>query len=92
MLSWSGDTPGLSKLALLTGHNSYMACRYCDLWGIYSNHIYYPTIPPSNKMNDVYDPLNLPKRAHKDYKTRTEQIIKIPPSKIRDTLASNLGK
>ena len=43
-------------------------------------------------MNDVYDPLNLPKRAHKDYKTRTEQIIKIPPSKIRDTLASNLGK
>ena len=43
-------------------------------------------------MNDVYDPSNLPKRAHKDYKTRTEQIIKIPPSKIRDTLASNLGK
>jgi hypothetical protein len=31
VLSWSGDTPGISKLALLTGHNSYMGCRYCDL-------------------------------------------------------------
>lgn len=72
-----------------------MACRYCDLRGIYNNHIYYPTIPPdkNHKINKTYDPSNLPKRTHKDYKTRIEQIIKIPlPSRMRDVLASDLGK
>jgi hypothetical protein len=49
-------------------------------------------MPPSNEMNDVYDPLNLPKRMHQDYKMRIEQIVKIPSSKTRDTLASKLGK
>lgn len=92
MLSWSGDTPGLSKLALLTGHNSYMACRYCDIRGIYNNHIYYPTTSPSKQINEIYDPLNLPKRTHKDYKTRIDQIVKIPPSKARDKLISDSGK
>ena len=92
MLSWSGDTPGISKLASLTGHNSYMACRYCDIRGIYNNHIYYPTTPPLDEMNNTYDPSNLPKRTHKDYKTRVEQIIEIPPSRAHDKLASNLGK
>ena len=91
VLSWSGDTPGLSKLAYLTGHNSYMACRYCDLRGIYNNHIYYPTTPPSDEMNETYHPLNLPKRTHEDYKARIEQIVGMPPSRARDALASNLG-
>jgi len=45
VLTWSGDTPGISKLMCLTGHNSYMGCRYCDLKGVYSNHVYYPTTP-----------------------------------------------
>jgi hypothetical protein len=93
VLSWSGDTPGLSKLALLTGHNSYMACRYCDLRGIHCNHVYYPTIPPlSDEINETYDPSNLPKRTHADYKTRMEQIIAMPRSRARDELASDLGK
>src|SRR5438045_6717110 len=92
VLSWSGDTPGISKLALLTGHNSYMGCRYCDLRGIYNNHIYYPTTPPLNGVNETYDPSNLPKRTHEDYKTRIEQIVTILPSRARDVLASNSGK
>jgi hypothetical protein len=94
VLSWSGDTPGISKIALLTGHNSYMACRYCDLRGIYNNHIYYPTTPPSdaNNTNETYDPSNLPKRMHSDYVTRIGQIVTIEPSRTRELLASNLGK
>jgi hypothetical protein len=91
VLSWSGDTPGVSKLALLTGHNSYMACRYCDLRGMYNNHIYYPTTLP-DEINQTYDPSNLPKRTHEDYKTRIEQIVKTPSSRTRNALASDLGK
>jgi hypothetical protein len=69
-----------------------MACRYCDLRGIYNNHIYYPTTPPvNNKTNKAYDPSNLPKRTHNDYKARIEQIVTTSPSKTR-ALASDLGK
>lgn len=70
-----------------------MACRYCDLRGIYTNHIYYPTTPPSERINKTYyDPSNLPKRTHEDYKSRIEKLTKIPPSRTRDLLASDLGK
>jgi hypothetical protein len=69
-----------------------MACRYCDLRGIYCNHIYYPTTPPSVEINKTYDPSNLPKRTHKDYKERIERILTIPPSRKRDELATDLGK
>jgi len=68
-----------------------MACRYCDLRGIYNNHVYYPTTPPSNVINETYNPSNLPKRTHRDYKTRIEQIEKIPPLRTRNALASDLG-
>ena len=72
-----------------------MACRYCDLWGIYNNHIYYPTTPPSdaNNTNETYDPSNLPRRMHSDYVTRIGQIVSTKPSsRTRELLASNLGK
>jgi len=68
-----------------------MACHYCDLQGIYNNHIYYPTIPPSDKNNNTYDPSNLPKRTHSDYKTRIKQIEKLPPSQKCNELASKFG-
>ena len=75
------------------GHNSYLACRYCDLRGMYHNHVYYPTTPPSDasNTNEIYDSSNLPKRIHNDYVARIEQIVTIPPSRIRE-VASNLGK
>jgi hypothetical protein len=69
-----------------------MACRYCDLRGIYNNHIYYPTTPPSGEVNRTYDPSNLPKRTHNDYMTRVGQIVVLSPSKARNILASNLSK
>ncbi|EXX65559.1 hypothetical protein RirG_132090 [Rhizophagus irregularis DAOM 197198w] len=68
-----------------------MACRYCDLRGIYNNHVYYPTTPPSIETYKTYNPSDLPKRTHRDYKIRIEQITTIPPSRTHDTLISDLG-
>ncbi|GES98992.1 transposase domain-containing protein [Rhizophagus clarus] len=64
-----------------------------DTPGIYNNHIYYPTTPPSdaNNTNETYDPSNLPRRMHSDYITRIGQIVTIEPSRTRELLASNLG-
>ena len=67
VVSWSGDIPALAKLMCTTGHNSYQGCRYCNLCGIWENHIYFPTKPPKNKKEITYDPNNLPKRTHQDY-------------------------
>jgi len=71
-----------------------MGCRYCDLRGIYNNHIYYPTTPPSdgNNTNETYDPSNLPKRTHSDYVARIGQIVTMPLSRTRELLASDLGQ
>ena len=72
VLSWSGDTPGLTKLMNLTGHNSYKGCRYCNICGIYKNHVYFPTMPPREKKNEYeqYDPKNLPMRSHNQFKNQ----------------------
>ena len=69
-----------------------MACRYCDLRGIYSNHVYYPTIPPPDNPSKSYDPLDLPIRTHEDFKTRIKRIEKMPLSKSCDNMTSELGK
>ncbi|GES97105.1 transposase domain-containing protein [Rhizophagus clarus] len=65
----------------------------CLLEGIYNNHIYYPTTPPSdaNNTNETYDPSNLPRRMHSDYVTRIGQIVTIELLRTRELLASNLG-
>ncbi|CAG8727529.1 8692_t:CDS:2, partial [Racocetra persica] len=55
VLSWSGDTPALTKLMGLTGHNSYKGCRYCNIKGIYFSHIYYPTKPPRDQEENGQD-------------------------------------
>ncbi|RIB11189.1 hypothetical protein C2G38_1978657, partial [Gigaspora rosea] len=67
VVSWSGDTPALAKLMCTTGHNSYQGCRYCNLSGIWENHVYFPTKPPKNKQGTIYNPNNLPRRIHQDY-------------------------
>jgi len=43
-LAWTGDIPALSKIMFLTGHNSYMGCRFYNLRGTLgsNNHVYYP--------------------------------------------------
>ncbi|CAG8571192.1 9608_t:CDS:2 [Dentiscutata erythropus] len=74
VLSWSGDMPALTKLMGLTGHNSYSECRYCNIVGIYSSHVYYPTKPPRGKEGKTYDPANLPLRTHNEFKRRIQEI------------------
>ncbi|CAG8854910.1 42574_t:CDS:2, partial [Gigaspora margarita] len=72
VIFWCGDIPAISKLMYITGHNSYMGCRFCDIRGIISgepnkNHVYYPLIPPSGRKLPIYNLDNLPLRTHKSY-------------------------
>jgi hypothetical protein len=83
-LSWSGDTPGLTKLMGLTGHNSYKGCRYCNIKGVYSNHIYYPTTN--------YDVNDLPLRFHDEYKKNILDIEHATTQKETVALRQNYGK
>ena len=71
VVMWTGDIPAISKLMNITGHNSYMGCRFCYLKGIYcynSKHVYYPCTMPKNYKDSDYDPLNLPKRTEHSFK------------------------
>jgi hypothetical protein len=48
IILWTGDIPAMTKVMHLTGHNSYMGCRFCYIKGTYcqqSRHIYYPCNP-----------------------------------------------
>ena len=35
IILWTGDIPAMTKVMHLTGHNSYMGCRFCYIKGIY---------------------------------------------------------
>ena len=72
VLLWTGDIPAISKLVNLTGHNSYMGCRFCNLRGVYSQHIYYPLQYEDSTI--IYDPYNLPNRNHEEYLEDIEEI------------------
>lgn len=53
-----------------TGHNSYKACRFCSIRGIYcqgNRHVYFPLKPPMNMSGCQYNSENLPLRTHEDY-------------------------
>jgi len=78
ILSLSGDIPALSKVMCITGHNSYKACRFCSILGIYcqkNRHVYFPLKPPTNVSGCQYDPTNLPLRTHEEY-TCDANIVK----------------
>ena len=54
----------------ITGHNSYKACRFCSILGIYcqrNRHVYFPLKPLTNVSECQYDPTNLPLRTHEEY-------------------------
>jgi len=74
VVSWSGDTPGLTKLMCLTGHNSYKGCRYCDIRGINMNHVYFLTMPPIGEDDNykTYNLNNLPMRNHEQFERRIQ--------------------
>jgi hypothetical protein len=91
VVSWSGDTPGLTKLMGITGHNSYQGCRYCNLRGIFINHIYYPTTPPKGFNSKRYDATNLPNRTHKEWQERLKLIRKAKTGTERNQLINKYG-
>ena len=93
VLSWSGDTPGLTKLMYLTGHNSYKGCRFCNIRGTYFNHVYFPTMPPMGMEdnNETYDPENLPLRTHGQFKNRISQLNQQNSAKKRKNLEVEFG-
>lgn len=50
----------------VTGHNSYVGCRFCYLKGVYckpSRHVYFPCKMPNGVDDADYDPSNLNKRT-----------------------------
>ena len=66
IILWTGDIPAITKLMCLTGHNSYMGCRFCYVKGVWcqqSRHVYYPCSMPRDSDIQDFDPLNLPKRT-----------------------------
>ncbi|RIB20722.1 hypothetical protein C2G38_1920343, partial [Gigaspora rosea] len=70
VLSLSGDLPALAKVMYTTGHNSYKACRFCSIQGIYcqrNRHVYYPLKPSTGMSGRRYDPKDLPLRTHENY-------------------------
>ena len=92
VLSWSGDTPGLTKLMCLKGHNSYKGCRFCNIRGIYTNHIYFPTTPPiSREECSIYDPENLPLRTHNQFRDCIHQLNQANTLKKRNELETEFG-
>ena len=67
-MAWTGDIPALSKIMFLTGHNSYMGCRFCNLQGTLglNNHVYYPL------QNN--NPKQLSIRTHNEMLNKIEQL------------------
>ena len=72
---WTGNILVITKVLNLTGHNSYMACWFCNICGIYYNHIYYPLNSSLHSLS--YDILNLPMRSHKEYSENVTNIKEI---------------
>lgn len=67
--------------------------QYCNIRGIWLNHIYYPTTPPSNfENNTTYDIFVLPNRIYEEWQQRLEKIHKSKVGKMRDTLVNKYGK
>ena len=71
IIMWTGDIPAITKIMCLTGHNSYMGCRFCYIKGVYCSnrkHIYYPCNMPKGYTNSNYDPSNLNKRTEQSFR------------------------
>ena len=54
----------------ISGHNAYSGCRFCYLYGTYSEtarHVYFPLSPSRGYNGTIYDPKNLPMCSHNSY-------------------------
>jgi len=77
IIMWTGDIPAITKIMCLSGHNSYVACRFCYLRGVYCSnrrHIYYPCSMPMHYENPSFSPSNLNKRTKESYE-RDIQLV-----------------
>ena len=92
VLSWSGDTPGLTKLMCLTGHNSYKGCHYCNIKGFYMNHVYYPSTSPIGFDSINYDLNNLPLRSNEEYKKIIQDLERTTTQQETKDLQRKYGK
>jgi hypothetical protein len=73
ILAWIGDLPAISKVVCLTGHNSYLGCRFCNIRGTLNkmnNHVYYP-------LQQNIDPKRLPLRTHDEMLNSVNQIERL---------------
>lgn len=70
----------------LTGHNSYKGCRFCNIRGIYTNHVYFPTMPPIGEDDNyiTYDPNNLPMRNHEQFKEQIQQLGRANSNNVQE--------
>lgn len=93
IIMWTGDIPAITKIMCLTGHNSYVACRFCYLRGVYCSnrrHIYYPCSMPIHFENPNVDPFNLNKRTKDNYErdillVENEHQITLKKENIKNT-------
>jgi hypothetical protein len=96
---WTGDIPAITKIMHLTGHNSYMGCRFCYLKGVYcqqSRHVYYPCSMPvsedsDNQVIQNFDPLNLPKWTPHAFELDILNIENEHQNTIKQSLIKNSG-
>ena len=90
---WTGDIPAITKIMHLTGHNSYLGCRFCYIKGTYchhSKHVYYPCSIPDIQQQD-FDPSNLPKRTPQSFERDISNIENEDQNTVRQSLIKNLG-
>jgi len=93
IIMWTGDIPAITKIMCLSGHNSYAACRFCYLRGVYCSnrkHIYYPCSMPTHYENPSFDPSNLNLRTKESYESdillvESEQQINLQKKNIKKT-------
>lgn len=76
----------------LTGHNSYKGCRYCNIKGLYVNHIYYPSTPPMGYNSTCYDANNLPLRSHDEFEKIIQDLKYSTTQQAIKDLQQNYGK
>ncbi|CAG8834105.1 7883_t:CDS:1, partial [Cetraspora pellucida] len=58
---------------------------------IRTNHIYYPTTPPTNVNTIRYYASNLSSRTHEEWKERLKKICDAKSEKERSELITNYG-
>ncbi len=91
---WTGDMPAVAKLMCMSGHNSYLGCRFCYLKGVYSEtsrHVYYScSMPRSSDISD-FNSEDLPNRTEHDFFNDIGRIINETNNATRNLYIKETG-